>query len=155
MIQEKCRAELSEIFQGSDRAATSQDLAGMKYLEACIKESLRLFQSVPFISRVTGEDIEVHGCRIPRGTNVILAKFLLHRNPKTFPEPDKFDPGRFLVDSEENRRHPYSYVPFSAGPRNCIGQKFATMEEKVVISSVLRKFRLNTSRKVEDIPLLA
>lgn len=71
---------------------------------------------------IIGEEMEVNGHIIPANTNVILANFLLHRDPKTFPDPDTFNPDRFNV-SMNQKRHPYSYVPFSAGPRNCIGQK--------------------------------
>ena len=122
-IQRKCWEELNDIFDGDqDRAATSEDLARMKYLESCLKESLRLYQSVPIISRVLAEDIEILGYKIPANTNVILANFILHRNKEAFPNPDTFDPDRFF-SSNSSKRHPYAYVPFSAGPRNCIGQK--------------------------------
>ena len=82
----------------------------------------RLYQSVPLISRILGEDVEIDGHVIPANTNVVLMKFLLHRDPKTFPNPDVFDPDRFSPNNSE-KRNPYAYVPFSAGPRNCIGQK--------------------------------
>jgi len=154
-VQRRVQEELDEIFEGDqERAATSQDLAAMKYVECCLKESLRLYQSVPIISRILGEDVEIDGKVLPAKTNVILFKFLLHRDPKTFPDPDRFDPERFSLESVQGR-HPYSYVPFSAGPRNCIGQKFATMEEKVLVSSVLRKFNLRSSMTVDEIPLCA
>ena len=75
-----------------------------------------------FICRVLGEDVVIQDTLIPSGTNVIMAPCLLHRDPKIFPRPDLFIPERFLPESSA-RRHPYSYLPFSAGPRNCIGQK--------------------------------
>nr|QGQ60785.1 CYP4C [Eurytemora pacifica] len=153
-VQKRCQEELDQIFEGSDRHADSSDLASMKYLDSCLKESLRLYQSVPIMSRRTGEDVEIDGYLIPANTNVIMLSFLLHRDEKTYPNPDKFDPERFSSNNTQ-KRHPYSYVPFSAGPRNCIGQKFATMEEKILISSVLRNFNLKSDLKVEDIPLLA
>jgi len=154
-IQRKCWEELDDIFDGDqDREATSDDLARMKYLECCIKESLRLYQSVPVMSRVLAEDIEILGYKIPANTNIILANFILHRNKEAFPNPDTFDPDRFS-SLNTVKRHPYAYVPFSAGPRNCIGQKFALMEEKVMISSLLRKFSFHSDLRPEDIPLLA
>jgi len=122
-VQARCVEELEAIFEGDqERPATSQDLAAMKYLDTCLKESLRLYQSVPIISRILGEDLEVDGMFIPANTNAILFPFLLHRDPKTFPDPNRFDPERFSLENQQGR-HPYSYVPFSAGPRNCIGQK--------------------------------
>ena len=75
------------------------------------------------ICRVIGEDVIVKDKLIPAGTNVIMAPFLLHRDPKIFPNPDRFIPERFLPENC-TKRHPYSYLPFSAGPRNCIGQKY-------------------------------
>jgi len=154
-IQKKCWEELDNIFEGDqDRPATSEDLGRMKYLESCLKESLRLYQSVPVISRVLAEDIELLGYKIPAKTNIILANFILHRNKEAFPNPDSFDPDRFS-SSNSSKLNPYAYVPFSAGPRNCIGQKFALMEEKVMISSLLRRFCFHSAVKPEDIPLLA
>ena len=75
------------------------------------------------ICRVIGEEVIVKDKLIPAGTNVIMAPFLLHRDPKIFPNPDRFNPERFLPENC-TKRHPYSYLPFSAGPRNCIGQKY-------------------------------
>ena len=74
------------------------------------------------ISRVLAEDIELLGYKIPAKTNIILANFILHRNKEAFPNPDSFDPDRFS-SSNSSKLNPYAYVPFSAGPRNCIGQK--------------------------------
>jgi len=152
--QKQCQQELDSIFEGSDRDATSEDLANMKYLESCLKESLRMYQSVPMMSRITGEDVEIDGHLIPANTNIVMVSYALHRDEKSFPNPDQFDPDRFSLANNQ-QRHPYAYVPFSAGPRNCIGQKFAMMEEKILLSTVLRKFNLQTKMKMEDIPLVA
>ncbi len=86
----------------------------------------------------------LQGRHVPAGTTALLYTYLLHRDPEQFPDPDKFDPERFSPEGSRGR-HPYAYVPFSAGPRNCIGQKFAQMEERIVVSSVLRNFDLQTS----------
>merc|ERR1712142_1072320 len=104
IAERKCQEEVDTIFQGDkDRPATSQDLANMKYIESCLKEALRLYQSVPIMSRTLGEDVEIEGHLIPAGTNAILLSFLLHRDPAAFPNPDIFDPDRFSVENPQKR----------------------------------------------------
>ena len=81
---------------------------------------------------------------VPAGASIALMPQGLHWNPRLYPEPHKFDPDRFLPERSA-ARHQYAYVPFSAGPRNCIGQKFAMMQLKVMTSILLRKFVFEVS----------
>jgi len=149
-VQRKCQDELDKIFGDSDKLASSADLVSMKYLTACIKESLRLYGSVPSIGRVTSQDVEIEGHVIPAGTEISLNMMVLHRDEKYFPNPERFDPDRFFSDSVPEK-HPYAFTPFSARPRNCIGQKFAMMEVKVILSSILRKFNVHAEVPMKDI----
>lgn len=99
-----------------------KELNDLKYMECVIKECLRLYPSVPFIARTLEDELETKdGLTLPEGCQAYVHIFDIHRNPKYWPEPEKFDPDRFLPENCVNR-HPFAYVPFSAGPRNCIGK---------------------------------
>uniref|UniRef100_T1PFX1 Cytochrome P450 n=1 Tax=Musca domestica TaxID=7370 RepID=T1PFX1_MUSDO len=110
----------------------------MPYLEAVIKETLRLYPSVPTYARYITEDLQVGKLTLPKGSNISIMTYLTQRDERYFPEPEKFDPQRFLQKDKE--QHPFSFVAFSAGPRNCIGQKFAMLELKCSLSYLLRNF---------------
>ncbi|XP_075466236.1 cytochrome P450 4V2 [Ascaphus truei] len=151
--QRKVHQELDETFGESDRPVTWDDLKKLRYLEAVIKEGLRLYPSVPFFARTITEDCSIRGFKVPRGVNVMIIPYALHRDPKYFPEPGEFRPERFLHENASGR-NPYAYIPFSAGLRNCIGQRFALMEEKVVLSTILRQFCVQASQKREELCLV-
>ncbi|XP_030749698.1 probable cytochrome P450 4d14 [Sitophilus oryzae] len=151
-VQEKVYQEQQQIF-GSDlknAMATYSQLLEMKYLEMAIKETLRLYPSVPLIGRKLTEDVEFKGNIYPKDMNVIVYAFGYHRQAKHFPEPNKFIPERF--ESQKDWL-PFSYVPFSAGPRNCIGQKYAMLEMLSVISKIVRNFELEPSKPEHKIAL--
>lgn len=94
----------------------------MHYLERVIKESLRLYPSVPFIQRKADANVQTcTGYTVPVNTPVNIHIYDMHRNPELYPEPNRFDPDRFLPENTKGR-HPFAYLPFSAGPRNCIGE---------------------------------
>ncbi|XP_067203274.1 probable cytochrome P450 4aa1 isoform X2 [Linepithema humile] len=139
--QERCVEELNEIFSDDNRSPTMQDLKEMKCLDMCIKESLRLYPSVPLFARTLGQDVRIGKHVIPAGCGVFILPYCTHRLPHHFPDPHDFKPERFSPENSEGR-HPYAFIPFSAGPRNCIGYKFAMLEMKSIISTVLRKCRL-------------
>lgn len=148
-IQKKVREEQKNIY-GNDRDAptTYQHLQDMKYLELVIKETLRLFPPVPFIGRLLTEDVKYKDHIIPKNTVITLFIYGINRDPDFHESPDEFKPERFLHDGKK----PFSYVPFSAGARNCIGQKFALLEMKSMISKIIRNFELyptNPPHKLE------
>uniref|UniRef100_A0A4W6EVM8 aromatase n=1 Tax=Lates calcarifer TaxID=8187 RepID=A0A4W6EVM8_LATCA len=137
----KVQQELQEVFGTSDRSINMEDLKKLRYLECVVKEALRLYPSVPFFARSLCEDCHINGFKVPKGANAIIVTYALHRDPRYFPEPEEFRPERFLPENSVGRP-PYAYIPFSAGLRNCIGQRFALMEEKVVLASILRNFNV-------------
>jgi cytochrome P450 len=99
------------------------------------KESMRLFAPVPFIQRQLKTDQMMGGHLIPKTTTVAIPIFMLHRHPKVFPEPEKFDPERF---AEGKDYQPTAYIPFSAGSRNCIGYAFLAYHYKPISDKNLR-----------------
>ncbi|CAB3404897.1 unnamed protein product [Caenorhabditis bovis] len=143
-VQKKVLDEVDRVFGRSDRDCTDEDLKQLKYLEKCIKESLRLFPSVPLFARKVERDVVINGDLFPKNATILMAPFIIHRNPMWWNEPEKFNPDNFADDAIANR-HAYADVPFSAGPRNCIGQKFAVMEEKTCLSWIFRKYTLRTT----------
>ncbi|XP_058124025.1 probable cytochrome P450 4d14 [Anopheles ziemanni] len=142
-IQQKVFEEIDGMLGANAKSTelTSSLLQEMKYLDMVIKESLRIVPPVPFIGRKLLEDMEMNGTVIPAGTTFSLNIFSIHRNPKVFPEPEKFIPERFSDDNDV-KRGPYDYIPFSAGFRNCIGQKYALLEMKVTIVKLLASYRI-------------
>uniref|UniRef100_A0A1B0DHA6 Uncharacterized protein n=1 Tax=Phlebotomus papatasi TaxID=29031 RepID=A0A1B0DHA6_PHLPP len=150
-IQERVYEEIKSIRQEKNGAPLEiADYSNLVYTDRVIKECLRLYPPVPFISRELTETQEVNGYPVPTGTIVALHIFDLHRDPQYFPDPERFDPDRFLPEQVE-KRHPFAYLPFSAGPRNCIGQKFALLEIKTVIESILINFHLSPITRREDL----
>ena len=139
-VQKKLHSEI-------DSAPVSENLLdkirNMKYLEYVIKESLRLYPPAPFYSRVLDKDTQIDGHVLPKGTNLHLDVIGIHTNPEYWNDPLSFNPDRF-GDEKFCKRNPYTYIPFSAGPRNCIGQKFAMLEEKVFIYFILSNFQINS-----------
>nr|XP_054774215.1 cytochrome P450 4V2-like isoform X1 [Lytechinus pictus] len=148
-VQARLHMEMDQVFGDSLRPVTSDDISRLPYLTCVIKETLRILPSVPSIFRKLDEDIILDGKVVPKETLVALSIYGLHQDPEEFPNPDMFDPDRFLPENAE-KRHPYAYVPFSAGPRNCIGQKFAMMEEKTLLASILRKFSIKSVQTVDE-----
>uniref|UniRef100_A0A9J7XE43 Cytochrome P450, family 4, subfamily V, member 2b n=1 Tax=Cyprinus carpio carpio TaxID=630221 RepID=A0A9J7XE43_CYPCA len=144
------QAELQEVFGSSDRHVGVEDLKRLRYLECVIKESLRIFPSVPLFARSICETCQINGFKVPKGVNAVIIPYALHRDPRYFPEPEEFRPERFLPENSKGR-HPYAYIPFSAGPRNCIGQRFAMMEEKVVLATILRHFDVEACQSREEL----
>ncbi|XP_063220617.1 cytochrome P450 4C1-like [Bacillus rossius redtenbacheri] len=153
-VQERVCSELDAQFGDSDRPPTTRDLQALKYLEQVLKEALRLYPSVPFVGRCLAEDTRIGDYLVPAGCMVNIHIFHIHRCADQFPHPERFDPDNFLPERARTRQ-PYAYIPFSAGPRNCIGQKFAMLEEKVILAAILRRYRVHSPQRPEQLTLLS
>ncbi|XP_042526563.1 cytochrome P450 4F22 [Dipodomys spectabilis] len=145
--QEKCREEIQEVMKGRDLEELEwDDLTQLPFTTMCIKESLRQFPPVTLVSRRCTEDIKLPDGRvIPKGVICLISIYGTHHNPTVWPDSKVYNPFRFDPDQPQPRS-PLAYVPFSAGPRNCIGQSFAMAEMRVVVALTLLRFRLSVDR---------
>ncbi|XP_053496109.1 cytochrome P450 4F3 isoform X1 [Ictalurus furcatus] len=141
--QDRCRSEINALLEGRDTEELMwEDLSNLTFTTMCIKESMRLHPPVLALTRYYSQDMNVPGGRtLPEGAICLISVYGTHHNPDVWPNPEVYDPMRFDLDNQK-RRSPYAFVPFSAGPRNCIGQNFAMAEIRVVLALTLRRFRV-------------
>ncbi|XP_078143201.1 cytochrome P450 4B1-like [Centroberyx gerrardi] len=151
--QQICRDEIIQALDGKD-TIDWEDLSNIPYTTMCIKESLRLYPPGSGMMRRTTKPMTFFdGRSVPAGCIIGASVFGIHRNATVWENPHVFNPLRFLPENA-SKRSPYAFVPFSAGPRNCIGQNFAMNEMKVVIAQTLRRYQLieDPTRKPKIIP---
>uniref|UniRef100_A0AAR2IXV3 Cytochrome P450, family 4, subfamily F, polypeptide 3 n=1 Tax=Pygocentrus nattereri TaxID=42514 RepID=A0AAR2IXV3_PYGNA len=141
--QERCRSEINAVLSNRDTEdITWDDLSNLPFTTMCIKESLRLHPPAATVTRYYSQDMSVPGGRIiPQGNICLISVYGTHHNPELWPNPEVYDPMRFDPENSKQRSS-YAFIPFSAGPRNCIGQSFALAEIRVVVALTLRRFRI-------------
>jgi cytochrome P450 len=130
-----------------DEDITIDHIRRMSYLDAVIKESMRLQTPVPRIMRTITEEIKLGDYTIPKGVTAYVLISRLHYDPNVFPDPFEFRPERFLKENQSQSESAFSFTPFSAGARNCIGQRFAMNELRVVLAKVLLNFEIKSLEK--------
>ncbi|XP_051488025.1 cytochrome P450 3A29-like [Apus apus] len=130
-------------------APTYSAITQMEYLDMVVNETLRLFPAGGRIERVCKKTVEINGVTIPKGMVVMIPAHVLHCDPEYWPEPEEFRPERFNKESKE-AFDPYTFLPFGAGPRNCIGMRFALLIVKVAVVVLLQNF---TFRTCKDTPI--
>lgn len=152
-IQDRIREEVKATLDRTggkvtyDAVMTEQ----MPFLDQIVSETLRMYPILPILDR---ECVKPDGFSmepfsdfvIPRGMPIYVPVFALHRDEKYYPEPSKFDPSRFSPENID-KIQPFTYFPFGAGPRNCIGKRFALMQVKTALVKILKDFRLETTEK--------
>ncbi|XP_049958648.1 cytochrome P450 4g15 [Schistocerca serialis cubense] len=155
-IQDKVIQELDEIFGNSDRPATFQDTLEMKYLERCILETLRMFPPVPIIARQLHEELKLASMDVtlPAGCTVVVGTYKIHHREDIYPNPEVFNPDNFIPEKTADR-HYYAFIPFSAGPRSCVGRKYAMLKLKIILSTILRNYRVYSDLTEKDFKLTA
>ncbi|TPG12721.1 cytochrome P450 [Sphingomonas oligophenolica] len=135
---ERLRAEAVEV--AGERPIGPKDVAQLRFTRQVISEAMRLSPPAFILTRIARQDTELAGHRVRVGQRVNVPVYAMHRSPERFPDPHAFDPDRFA----ENRPHQdrYSFLPFGAGPRICLGASFAMAESVTVLATLARAFDL-------------
>lgn len=142
-IQQKLYTEVS-------KPNALQDVNKLPYLDAFLKEVLRVYPPVGMIIRHTTRTETFGEYQIPAKTRIVIPVHVIHHSPKYWENPDLFSPERWLNTEKPANSHPYAFLPFSAGPRNCIGHRFATTEAKMIMASLVREFKFELSPSLKD-----
>lgn len=138
---EVCARLRDEIDAASADDRSGPGVAALSYLNAVIRETLRLYPPAYSIGREVIHEFELGGYRIPRGTQASFSPYALHRQPRWFPDPERFSPERWL-DPDAPAVPKFAYLPFGAGPRVCIGSHFAMLEIAITLAAFVRHFEL-------------
>ncbi|MDQ6611049.1 MAG: cytochrome P450 [Gemmatimonadota bacterium] len=127
-----------------NRSPATSDLKQLPYLRAVVQESMRLYPPLYAFSRMSKEADQFSGFDFPPNAPITMSPYLTHRLPEFWTNPERFDPERFLGDHATSR-HKFAYLPFSAGPRQCIGVGFAMTEIMLVLACILPRVRLRAA----------
>jgi len=149
-VEEKLVAEVCRVLRG--RTPTVADLAHLPYTEMVVRESMRLYPPAPGFAREPIEDVRIGGYDVPRGSLITVNTYALHRDPRFFEDPERFDPERFATGWED-RIPRYAFLPFGGGPRVCIGNGFAMMEARLILATVVQRWRLSVESGQQIVPM--
>jgi cytochrome P450 len=151
--ERRCHEEVDSVLQG--RLPTVEDLPRLHYVEMVMAESMRLYPPAWAMGRYARNDFQLGEYRLPARTTVLISQFVTHRDPRYFPDPLRFDPQRFTAEAK-SKRAKFTYFPFGAGVRQCIGESFAWMEGVLVLATFLQKWKLRLvpNQCVEPQPLI-
>ncbi|MEU6786699.1 cytochrome P450 [Nonomuraea angiospora] len=148
---ERVTAEVDEVL--SDRVAPEYaDLKRLTRLQMALKESMRLYPPGPYGARETTEDLVLAGYEIPTGTTIFYPFWAVHMNPRYWPDPETFNPGRFTPGQVAGRPR-YAYIPFGLGPRSCEGASLAMVEAELVLAILLRRLRFQPASGHDVVPV--
>jgi len=146
-VEAKLHAELDQVLAG--RTPEMDDVENLKYTRAILDETMRLYPPVPILSREAMAEDTIRGRKVPAGSIMLIVPWLIHRHKKYWDKPDHFIPERFMPDAPKPIK--FSYIPFSAGPRVCLGKNFGIIESVLTIAMLAQRFRLSMPKgtKVE------
>lgn len=139
-VERRLHAELASVV--GDRLPTADDVRSLPYAERVLKESMRLYPPAWTTGREAAEDVEVGGYRIPKGAQILVSQWVVHHDPRWFPNPEGFDPDRWAPERAKDLPR-YAYFPFGGGPRVCIGNRFAMLEATLMLAVIVSRWRLD------------
>ena len=138
-VERALHAELTAVLGG--KTPTAADVKALPYTERVLKESMRLYPPAWTTGREALEDVAIGGHRVPKGAQILLSQWVVHRDPRWFPNPEGFDPDRWLAARAKDLPR-FSYFPFGGGPRVCIGNHFAMMEATLILALVVQRWQV-------------
>ncbi|KAL9697792.1 hypothetical protein quinque_001233 [Culex quinquefasciatus] len=153
-LQEKLATEIATVLPLEEVEITPETLKNLTFLDKFFKETMRVAPPAPMIARSNMEEIELDGVRFPPDTIFIMNFYELHRRADIWGRhAGRFDPENFSEERSQGR-HPFGYLPFSGGSRNCIGLRYAMINAKIMLIYIVRNFRLSTHLRFEDVKFL-
>ena len=138
-VQERLAAEARAVL--GDREPNADDYAKLPYATAVFAETMRLYPPVWVTGRTCATEYEIAGYRIPVGATLLAPQFAVHRDPRFWAEPERFDPQRFVAQSKSDRPR-YAYFPFAGGSRQCIAEGLAWMEGTLCLAAMFRDWKM-------------
>jgi cytochrome P450 len=152
-VEARLHAEVGAVL--GQRRGTADDAGRLPYTRAVLAESMRLYPPAWTLGRKPLEDVMLAGYRIPRHALVLMSQWVVHRDPRWWPEPDRFDPERWAPEVQADRPK-LAYFPFGAGTRVCIGEAFAWMEGIIVLATIAQRWMLRVvpGHPVSPLPLI-
>jgi cytochrome P450 len=152
-VEKELWSELRAVLNG--RSPGTQDLPQLRYTERVVKEAMRLYPPAWAIVRNSLKDCEIGGYRVPAGATLVMSQWVMHRDPRYYDQPERFQPGRWL-DGRAQGAPKFAYFPFGGGPRTCIGASFAAMEAVLVLATIAQRYqiRIAPDDPVEVLPTI-
>jgi cytochrome P450 len=153
-VEARLHAEIDEVL-GARQRPTVEDVERLRYTEMVLTESMRLYPPAWAIGRLATVETEIGGYKIAPGSLILLSQYVMHRDPRYYPVPERFDPERWTAEARESRPQ-FSYFPFGGGARRCIGEGFAWMEGILLIATLARRWQMRhvAEHQVELQPLI-